>query len=99
MYILAIGAILLVLMLLLLSGGSLLHRPHLAARTWRLVEATGRWGMLDVLLVAVLVATLKLGDVTELRTGPGTLAFTCCVLLNLAASASFHPHSLWRASP
>ena len=34
-------------------------------------------------------------DVAEVRPGPGTVAFTGCVLLNLLASAWFDPHSLW----
>jgi len=78
-----------------LSGGALARRPRTAAFTWHVVEWTGRWGMLDVLLVAVLVAVVKLGQLMELSAGPGALAFTACVALNLAASASFDPHSLW----
>lgn len=81
--------------LFVLSGGALIRRPRLAAATWHLVEWTGRWGMLDVLLVAVLVAVVKLGQLMELSAGPGALAFTACVFLNLLASASFDPHSLW----
>ena len=81
--------------LFVLSGGALSGRPRTAAFTWHLVEWTGRWGMLDVLLVAVLVAVVKLGQLMELSAGPGALAFTACVALNLAASASFDPHSLW----
>ncbi len=84
--------------LFLLAGAGTRLRPTLRAWTWHLVEWTGRWGMLDVLLVAVLVAVLKLGHIVELRAGPAALAFTACVLLNLAASASFQPHSLWRNS-
>jgi len=82
--------------LFILSAGGLGLASHLKAFTWHLVEWTGRWGMLDVLLVALLVALLKLGSIVELRAGPAALAFTLCVLLNLMASASFHPHSLWR---
>ena len=66
------------------------------ALTYHLVEWTGRWGMLDVLLVALLVAVLKLGELVQLSAGPAALAFTGCVLLNLLASASFDPHALWR---
>ena len=51
--------------------------------------------MLDVLLVAILVAVLKLGDVMTVSAGPGLLAFTACVTLSLFAAASFDPHSLW----
>jgi uncharacterized paraquat-inducible protein A len=82
--------------LFILAGGGLGMGTKLRAWTWHLVEWTGRWGMLDVLLVAMLVALLKLGHLVELRAGPAALAFTACVLLNLAASASFNPHSLWR---
>ncbi len=79
--------------LLVLSAGALRHRHR--AITYRLVEWTGRWGMLDVLLVAILVAVLKLGDFMTVSVGPGLLAFTACVTLSLVAAASFDPHSLW----
>jgi len=83
--------------LFVLAGGAVGRRPRLAARTFHLVEWTGRWGMLDVLLVALLVAFLKLGQIVELHAGPAALVFSSCVLLNLLASASFDPHSLWQA--
>ena len=79
--------------LLVLSTGALGDRHQVL--TYRLVEWTGRWGMLDVLLVAVLVAVLKLGDVMTVSVGPGLGAFTMCVTLSLVAAASFDPHSLW----
>jgi paraquat-inducible protein A len=55
--------------------------------------------MLDVLLVAILLAVLKLGDMVEVSVGPGLLAFTSCVGLSLIAAASFDPHSLWEPQP
>jgi len=70
------------------------HQRH-AAWTWRTIELAGRWGMIDVLLAAVLLALLKLGDVLTVTPGPGLFAFTLCVLLSLAASATFDPHALW----
>ncbi len=70
-------------------------RPHLRARTWQLIELTGRWGMLDVLLVAVLVAVLKLGDLVRVTPGPGAAAFTLMVVLSLIAAMSFDPHALY----
>ncbi len=79
--------------LLVLSTGALGDRHQVL--TYRLVEWAGRWGMLDVLLVAVLVAVLKLGDVMTVSVGPGLGAFTMCVALSLLAAASFDPHSLW----
>ena len=75
------------------------HHERHRALTYRLVEWTGRWGMLDVLLVAILLAVLKLGDMVEVSVGPGLLAFTSCVGLSLIAAASFDPHSLWEPQP
>jgi paraquat-inducible protein A len=66
------------------------------AAFYRGVEATGRWGMLDVLLVAVVVAWVKVGDLVQVAAGPAAFAFTVLVLLSLVASARFDPHALWR---
>lgn len=65
------------------------------ARMYRAVEALGRWGMLDVMLVAVLVAFVKLGDLITIRPGPGLVAFLLMVMLSLFAGLIFNPHGLW----
>lgn len=79
----------------------LLLRPRvLAARqrthAWRALELSGRFGMLDVLLVAILVAWIELGSWVEVEPGPAALSFAACVLCSLLASAWFDPHTLWR---
>ena len=85
----------------LLAITALGHRlaERARARAWRFVELTGRWGMLDVLLIAVLVAWLKLGDLVRVTPGPAAIAFTACVLLSLVASALFDPRVLWSVGP
>jgi paraquat-inducible protein A len=65
------------------------------ARTYRVIELAGRWGMLDVLLISVVVAWVKVRDLVEVEPGPGISAFTACVLLSLLAAAWFDPHALW----
>ncbi len=84
-------------LLVLCVGGLRLRHRH-RAMTYRLVEWTGRWGMLDVLLVALLVAALKLGDLVDVSAGPAALAFTTCVMASLTAGACFDPHLLWSAT-
>lgn len=80
------------------AGRAGLHRR--ARRViWRLVHLTGRWGMLDVLLVAVVVAWVKVGDLVEIQPGPAAVSFTLVVLLSLAASVLFDPHALWDETP
>ncbi len=65
------------------------------ALTYRMVEQLGRWGMLDVLLVAVMVAFIKLGGVVEFGAGPGLAAFALFVIVSLIASVTFDPYCLW----
>jgi len=81
-------------MFALCAGDLFMHRSHRAA-TYHFVEFIGRWGMLDVLLVAVLVAAVKLGDLVEVHPGPGVVAFLAVVVLSLLSSAAFDPRSIW----
>jgi len=81
-------------MLTLCLGVGWLRRGH-QAFLYRAVEWIGRWGMLDVLLVALLVAVVKLGDLVRVRPGPGLAAFAGVVVLSLLASAVFDPHAIW----
>lgn len=81
--------------LLLLSLASDYVQERHRAATYHLVELLGRWGMLDVMVVAVLVAYVKLGDTVTISPGPGLIAFATSVILSLIASMCFPPHALW----
>jgi paraquat-inducible protein A len=70
------------------------ERRHRAA-TYHAVEWLGRWGMVDVLLVAVLVAAVKLGSWVQVSPGPGSAAFAAVVVLSMLASAVFDPAQIW----
>jgi paraquat-inducible protein A len=85
----------------LLTLAVLVRRPHgwTPARrlhAWRALELCGRFGMLDVLLVSILVAWLELGSWVEVTPGPAAVAFGACVLCSLLAGAWFDPHALWQ---
>jgi len=81
--------------LFVLTVGPPTVQRHHQARLYRWIESAGRWGMIDVLLIAVLVAALKLGDLVAVTPGPGAIAFTVCVVLSVLASACFNPHTMW----
>lgn len=68
------------------------------AITYRAVEHLGRWGMLDVLLVAVMIAFIKLGGLVSFTAGPGVVLFALFVLLSVCASLAFDPHCLWASA-
>lgn len=85
------------LALLELSWIGLTGRQH-RAWTYRLVELAGRWSMMDVLLLALLVTLVKLGDLVSFRLGPAVLAFVLCVVMSMVASIMFDPHAIWEES-
>lgn len=73
------------------------HRHR--ALTFRAIDWLGRWGMIDVLLVAILVAAVKLGDLVSVTPGPGIIAFAGVVLLSLLSSMTFDPRAIWADAP
>lgn len=63
---------------------------------YKVIEVIGPWAMLDVFLLAVLVAIVKLEEIATILPGPGLLAFTAVVVLTILASASFDPKLIWQ---
>lgn len=56
---------------------------------YRAVEFSGRWGMIDVFLTAVMIFAFKFSSFLTITAKPGMLAFTAMVLCNLLATAYF----------
>ena len=52
--------------------------------------------MLDIFLLAVLVAIMKLGPWTVVEPGIGSLLFAIVVIFTMLASAYFDPQNLWK---
>lgn len=67
----------------------------LRTRVYKWIEAIGPWAMLDVFLLAVLVAVVRLGAIATIIPGPGLTAFTAVVVLTMLASALFDPRLIW----
>ncbi len=66
-------------------------------RTWifQVIESIGRWAMLDVFVLAVLVSLVKLQRLATIIPGKGLFAFGAVVVFTLFASASFDPQLIW----
>lgn len=64
-------------------------------RIYNVIEKIGRWSMLDVFLLSVMVGLVRLGNLATVRPGPGLAAFAAVVILTLLASGSFEPRLLW----
>lgn len=68
-------------------------------KMYRLIEFFGKWSMLDVFVVALLVALVEIGMVIEIVAGPGATAFGIMVVLTIFAANSFDPRLLWDEDP
>jgi len=93
----AIPLVKLASLLYLVASAQLRSRalPHLRTRLWRFVDVIGPWAMLDVFLLAVLVALVKLRTLATVLPGPGLAAFCAVVVLTILASATFDPRLIW----
>lgn len=73
--------------------------PQLKSRLYFMVEAIGRWSMLDIFLLAVLVAVLKLDHWTNVTPEIGSVLFAGVVIFTMLSSAFFNPLLLWNEEP
>ena len=62
-------------------------RPSGSRKALDLVEALGRWSLLDVLVVALAVVTLQGNFFVRTRLEPGLYLFAAAALLSMALSA------------
>ena len=69
--------------------------PEKRARIYRLVEFVGRWSMLDIYVITILVALVQFSALATIKAGPGAIAFGAVVVLTMFAAMSFDPRLIW----
>jgi paraquat-inducible protein A len=62
------------------------------------VEFVGRWSLLDIYVLTLLVALVQLQALATVEPRPGALAFAAVVVLTLLSARSFDPRLLWDRS-
>jgi paraquat-inducible protein A len=72
-------------------------RPLDRTRLYRLTEAIGRWSMLDVFVVTILVALVNLGALASIAAGPAAIYFAAVVVVTMFAAMAFDPRLIWDA--
>lgn len=74
------------------------HQP-LSARQrilmYRFIEFIGRWSMLDVFVIAILVAVVNFGRIASVSANLGAVAFASVVILTMLAAVTFDPRLIW----
>lgn len=64
-------------------------------RLYRITELIGRWSMVDVFVVAIMVALIQSGNLMSVLPGPAALAFCAVVITTMLAAMAFDPRLLW----
>ena len=87
---------LIILVLLLLSVQFQWHwHPRQRTLLYKIVEKIGRWSMLDIFMISILVALVKLGYFLNVTPNKGASAFGAVVVVTMFAAMSFDPRLLW----
>ncbi len=73
--------------------------PGERAVLYRATEVIGRWSMIDVFVVAILVALIQLGGLLNIRAGAAALAFCGVVIVTMFAAHAFDSRLIWDALP
>lgn len=64
-------------------------------RLYRIVEFVGRWSMLDIYVITILVALVNFRGLATIEAGPAAIAFGAVVVLTMFAAMSFDPRLIW----
>ena len=73
-----------------------LTNPGRQIRYYRFIEFIGRWSMIDVFVVAILVALIQLGSTLAIHPGPAALAFCALVFITMLAAMTFDTRLIWQ---
>ncbi|MEB2651760.1 paraquat-inducible protein A [Pseudomonas siliginis] len=78
---------------------SVQRRQPLSARQriwmYRFIEFIGRWSMLDIFVIAILVAVVNFGRIASVEANLGAVAFATVVILTMLAAVTFDPRLIW----
>ena len=66
-------------------------------RIYRITELVGRWSMVDIYVVTILVALVQLGALASIEAEAGAVFFGAVVVLTMLAAESFDPRLIWDA--
>ncbi|WP_447591715.1 paraquat-inducible protein A [Aquipseudomonas campi] len=74
------------------------HQPMSARQRilmYRFIEWIGRWSMLDIFVIAILVALVNFGNLASIQANLGAAAFSSVVILTMLAAVTFDPRLIW----
>jgi paraquat-inducible protein A len=72
-------------------------RPRLRTGLYRLTENVGKWSMVDIFAITLMVAMLPAGGLASVVPRPGAMAFALMVAATILAVRCYDPRLVWDA--
>lgn len=70
-------------------------RKRELTRLYRITEFIGKWSMIDIFVVAILVSLVQVGNLMSVEAGVATLSFVGMVILTMVAAHNFDTRLIW----
>jgi len=70
-------------------------RPRERTVLYRITEVIGRWSMIDIFMISILIALVKLEAVATIEPGMGAISFAAVVIITMFAAMGFDPRLIW----
>ncbi len=74
------------------------YRPRQRTQLFRFVEGVGRWSMIDVFVVGLLVSLVQFGTLSTIEPKDGAIFFCAVVVVTIFAAMAFDPRLIWDAA-
>ncbi len=81
--------------LLLIVHFRLHRRALMGLKLYRIIHFIGKWSMLDIFVVALMVALVQFKGLATIVTGPAALKFALAVVMTILATGSFDPRLMF----
>jgi paraquat-inducible protein A len=65
---------------------------------YRIIETIGRWSMIDIFMISILVGLVRLGSLATIEPGVGAVSFAAVVIITILAAMTFDPRLMWDAA-
>lgn len=69
--------------------------PEKWTMLYRIIAFVGRWSMLDIFMISILVSLVDMGGVAQVIAGSAATAFAAVVVLTMFAAKNFDPRLIW----
>ncbi len=70
-------------------------RPRERTFLYRITEVVGRWSMIDIFMISILIALVKLDAVATIEPDMGAISFAAVVIITMFAAMGFDPRLIW----